>query len=580
VTTVTSGDAARVYRRLLAYARPYWPMFLLGVFGMTLFAAVQAGYAWLIKDFLDGAFVSRDPHVLVLVPVGIVVLFAARGAGDYLANYAPAWVGRHVVKAIRADLFRHYMDLPTAFYDRNSSAQLLSRLTYNTELVAEAATNSVTVLIRDTLTVIGLLAWLLYSNWRLTLFALLVAPLIAFLMHTINRAFRRYSARIQSSMGDVTRVAKEALDGQRLVKVFNAQEHEAKLFERVIEANRYQNMKLIRARAISNPTVQMIAGLALAAVMFVAIRQVLRHDMSVGEFTSFLAALLLITAPVRNLTSVFGPLQQGIAAGASVFEILDEPTEPQGGTRPLPRARGEIEFERVSFAYPGKAAVLRELSFTARSGERIAIVGRSGSGKTTLVGLVPRFYDVSGGSVRVDGHDVREYALAALRQNVSLVSQDVTLLAGSIRDNIIFNTAGVTEAALERAARAAHVLEFTATLSAGLDTDVGDRGVLLSGGQRQRIAIARALLKDAPILILDEATSALDSESERVIREALGELMAARTTLIIAHRLSTVESADRILVLEDGVLVESGRHAELLARNGVYAGLYRLQFAD
>jgi subfamily B ATP-binding cassette protein MsbA len=580
VTTATSGDAARVYRRLLAYARPYWPMFLLGVFGMALFAAVQAGYAWLIKDFLDGAFVSRDPHVLVLVPVGIVVLFAARGAGDYLASYAPAWVGRQVVKAIRADLFRHYMDLPTAFYDRNSSAQLLSRLTYNTELVAEAATNSVTVLIRDTLTVIGLLAWLLYSNWRLTLFALLVAPLIAFLMHTINRAFRRYSARIQSSMGDVTRVAKEALDGQRLVKVFNAQEHEAQLFERVIEANRYQNMKLIRARAISNPTVQMIAGLALAAVMFVAIRQVLRHDMSVGEFTSFLAALLLITAPVRNLTSVFGPLQQGIAAGASVFEILDEPTEPQGGTRLLPRARGDIEFERVSFAYAGKAAVLRELSFTARSGERIAIVGRSGSGKSTLVGLVPRFYDVSGGSVRVDGHDVREYALAALRQNVSLVSQDVTLLAGSIRDNIIFNTGGVTEAALERAARAAHVLEFTATFSAGLDTDVGDRGVLLSGGQRQRIAIARALLKDAPILILDEATSALDSESERVIREALGELMAARTTLIIAHRLSTVENADRILVLDDGALVESGRHAELLARNGVYAGLYRLQFAD
>jgi ATP-binding cassette, subfamily B, bacterial MsbA len=580
VTTATSGDAARVYRRLLAYARPYWPMFLLGVFGMALFAAVQAGYAWLIKDFLDGAFVSRDPHVLVLVPVGIVVLFAARGAGDYLASYAPAWVGRQVVKAIRADLFRHYMDLPTAFYDRNSSAQLLSRLTYNTELVAEAATNSVTVLIRDTLTVIGLLAWLLYSNWRLTLFALLVAPLIAFLMHTINRAFRRYSARIQSSMGDVTRVAKEALDGQRLVKVFNAQEHEAQLFERVIEANRYQNMKLIRARAISNPTVQMIAGLALAAVMFVAIRQVLRHDMSVGEFTSFLAALLLITAPVRNLTSVFGPLQQGIAAGASVFEILDEPTEPQGGTRLLPRARGDIEFERVSFAYAGKAAVLRELSFAARSGERIAIVGRSGSGKSTLVGLVPRFYDVSGGSVRVDGHDVREYALAALRQNVSLVSQDVTLLAGSIRDNIIFNTAGVTEAALERAARAAHVLEFTATFSAGLDTDVGDRGVLLSGGQRQRIAIARALLKDAPILILDEATSALDSESERVIREALGELMAARTTLIIAHRLSTVENADRILVLDDGALVESGRHAELLARNGVYAGLHRLQFAD
>ncbi|MEI8298476.1 MAG: lipid A export permease/ATP-binding protein MsbA [Pseudomonadota bacterium] len=567
-----------VYRRLLGYARPHWPMFLLGVIGMAMFASVDAGFAYLVKHFLDGAFVDKNRAVLVYVPAGIIGLFAIRGVGDYLAVYGSGWVGRQIVKQLRGELFRHYLDLPTAFYDRNRSADLMSRLTYNTELVAEATTNSVTVLIRDSLTIIGLISYLLWLDWQLTCGALLAAPLIAVLLQSINRAFRRYSARIQNSMGDVLRVAKEAIDGQRLIKVFNAQDFEARAFETVIEANRFQNMKLMRARATSNPIVQLCASLALAGVLYVAIQRVFSAGMSVGSFVSFLAGLLGVTAPLRRLVGVFGPLQQGIAAGRSIFELLDTPGEPDVGTRPLVRARGEVAFDNVLFSYPDKSPAVNGVSFRAEAGKTVAIVGRSGSGKSTLVSLVPRFYDVASGAVRIDGADIREYGLTALRANVSLVSQDVVLLDGTIRDNIVFSTAGASAEDVERAAQAAYVLEFTAQLARGLDTPVGDRGVQLSGGQRQRIAIARALLKDAPILILDEATSALDTESERAIQGALEGLMQNRTTLVIAHRLSTVEHADLIVVMEDGRLVESGTHAQLLATGGVYAALYRMQF--
>jgi ATP-binding cassette, subfamily B, bacterial MsbA len=570
-----SGDAWPVYRRLLKYARPYLGVFLIGVLGSVLFASSNAALAYLVKKFLNGAFLVKDPTVLWKVPLGVVVLFTLRGIGDYVQSYYSGWVGRQVIKGLRHDVFSHYLRLPTAYLDRQQSGHLLSKLTNNIEMVAAAATTAAISLISDSLTIVALLVTLFYMNWRLAVFCIIAAPIIAWLMKIANRSFRRYSERIQNSMGDITRVAKEAIDAHRLIKIFNAEDHQTERFERVNEHNRVSNMKLIRARAISNPVVQCIASIALASVLFVAIRQVFTHDLRVDEFFGFLTALMLIPSPLRSLVSMSGPLQQGIAAGQSVFEIIDHSTEGGGGPIELRRARGEIEFRNVSFAYDGeKGDVLREVSFHVRPGETVAIVGPSGGGKTTLAGLVPRFYDVQQGAVLLDGIDVREYRLKDLRSQVSLVSQDVVLFNDTIRNNIAFNAVDKSEAEVEAAARAANVMEFVAQLPMGLDTPLTDRGQNFSGGQRQRISIARALLKDSPVLILDEATASLDNESERRVQQELGILMRGRTTLVIAHRLSTVEGADRIIVLEQGRIVESGKHQELLARGGLYSALH------
>jgi len=554
-------------------------MFLLGVLGMILFASVDTGFALLVKKFLDGAFIDQDPRVLALVPASIVALFAVRGIGDFLSVYAPGWVGRQVIKSMRRDLFARYLELPVSFFDRHGVAPLLSRLTYNIELVAEAATTAITALIRDTLTIAGLLGYVLWLNWRLTGFALIVAPLIVGLIRVTSRLFRRYSTRIQSSMADVTRVTKESLESVRMLKVFNAERQQLRAFELVNERNRASFMKLIMVRAISNPVVQVFAALGLAAVMFVAIRDVMQKGLSVGDFISFLTALLLITAPLRRLVSIVSPLQQGIAAGQSVFEILDSPAEDAGGSRTIVRARGELEFRDVGFTYEtDKGEVLQEIRFRVTPGQTVAIVGRSGSGKTTLVSLLPRLHDPDAGAVLLDGVDLREYRLEDLRRQISVVSQEIMLIDDTIRHNIGLGMPQAEAAAIEQAARAAHVLDFANELPGGLDAMIGERGTLLSGGQRQRVAIARALLKDAPILILDEAMSALDAESERIIQEALAGLLRGRTTLVIAHRLSTIEHADRIIVLDEGRLVESGTHADLLSASGVYAALHRMQF--
>jgi len=572
-------SAARTYRRLLAYARPHLGMFGIGVFGMALYAATDAGLGWFIKYFLKYSFVDPDPRVVWLVPLGAMVVFVARGLGDYLGTYFPGWVGRQVIKAIRADLFAQYLHLPSAYYDTVSAGPMLSRLTYNVEQVAEATTNSITVLIRDSIGVVLLIGSMILMSWRMTLLSLVVAPLIAWVMGGINRRFRRYSARIQNSMGDVTRVSKEAIEGHRLIKVFTAQEQQQAVFEQVNEENCRSNVRLINAKAASSPVVQLVAALGLAAVLAVAMSLVVDKRMQVDEFLAFISLMLLVMAPLRRLVNVSGALQQGIAAGAGIFAVLDTGREDDGGRRPLARATGALRFDDISFTYRAdKGAVLRDVTLDVPAGHTVAIVGRSGSGKSTLVGLVPRFYDPDGGSVRVDGVDVRQYALRDLRRQISYVGQDVTLFNDSIRNNIAFGVDDVPAERIEAAAQAAHVLEFANELPQGLDTLVGDRGTLLSGGQRQRIAIARALLKDAPILILDEATSALDTESERHIQAALAALVRGRTTLVIAHRLSTVEQADRIVVMDDGRLVESGTHAELLAQGGLYAQLHRLQF--
>jgi len=564
-----------IYRRLVKYATPYLGVFLVGVLGSVLFASSNAALAYLVKQFLNGAFLLKDPTVLWKVPLGVVVLFTLRGVGDYVQSYYSGWVGRQVIKGLRRDVFSHYLRLPTAYLDQQQSGHLLSKLTNNIEMVAAAATTAAISLISDSLNILALLITLFYMNWRLAVFCLIAAPIIAWLMKIANRSFRRYSERIQNSMGDITRVAKEAIDAHRLIKIFNAEDHQTERFERVNEHNRVSNMKLIRARAISNPVVQCIASIALASVLFVAIRQVFTHHLRVDEFFGFLTALMLIPSPLRSLVSMSGPLQQGIAAGQSVFEIIDHPTEDGGGPIELKRARGEIEFRNVSFAYDGdKGEVLRDVSFHVRPGETVAIVGPSGGGKTTLAGLVPRFYDVQRGSVLLDGVDVREYRLADLRSQISLVSQDVVLFNDTIRNNIAFNAVDKSEAEVEAAARAANVMEFVAQQPLGFDTPLTDRGQNFSGGQRQRISIARALLKDSPVLILDEATASLDNESERRVQQELGVLMQGRTTLVIAHRLSTIEGADRIIVLDQGRVVESGSHQELLARGGLYSALH------
>jgi len=597
-----SGSGWAAYRRLLGYVRPHRLQFTVGMLGAILYAATQTSFALLAKLFGDHTLAARDPRSIVWVPLAVIGLFLLRGLGDFTQTYFMGYVGRRVVARLRGQVFRRILELPIGFFDRNSSAMLLSRLTYNTEQIGQATTDSVVVLIRTTLTIIACIALVLWYNARLGLLALTMGPLVAWLVSLINRKFRRYSRRIQDSMGDVTRVAKESFEAPRLVKVYNAQEHLDRQFDAVNEHNLRSNMRLILTKGLSNPVVQLLTAIGLAVVLSLAIADAVHGRTTLGDLLGFFTALVGIAQPLRDLVGVAGPLQQGIAGGQSLFELLDEPAEPPGGGYRPARVRGAVRFAHVSFTYgiadaspangaaangtpdaagarPTRPAALSDISLEIAAGESLAIVGRSGSGKSTLVNLLPRFYDVRAGSVAVDGHDVREYDLRSLREQIAVVSQDVVLFDDTIRNNIAFGR-DVSDADIERAAAAAHILDFVRSQPQGLDALVGDRGTLLSGGQRQRIAIARALLKDAPILILDEATSALDTESERHIQAALAQLVRDRTTLVIAHRLSTVEQADRIIVLDGGAIAEQGTHAELIARGGLYAQLYQLQFSD
>ncbi len=572
-------SAGAIYRRLLGYLSPHKAAFALGILGGALYSASTASFTLLAK-VLGDVLRHPDPRMIVWIPLAMVGLFLGRGIGNFTQTYFMGYVGRRVVKRFRSQVFGRVLDLPVAFFDRHAVGALLSRLTYNSEQIGQACTNSIVILVRAGLTIGAQIALLLWLDARLALIALVMGPLAGWLVSVLNRHFRRYGRRIQSSMEDVTRLAKESFESPRLVKVYGAQAHLEAQFEIVNEHNRRSNMRLVLTNGLSNPTVQMVTAIGGAFVLALAIRATVDGRMSTGDLFGFFTALASIAQPLREFVSQSGPIQQGIAAAQSLFELLDEPAEPQGGERRVARVRGDVEYRGVEFSYAqGKRTALRAVSLQVPAGSTVAIVGRSGSGKSTLVALLARFYDVQSGSILIDGCDLREYDLRCLREQIAVVSQDVTLFDDTIRNNITFGR-DVPQAAVLRVAEAAHVLQFAAALPEGLDTLIGERGTLLSGGQRQRIAIARALLKDAPILILDEATSALDTEAERHIQAALAHLMRNRTTFVIAHRLSTVEQADRIVVLDGGAVVESGTHAQLLERDGLYAQLYRLQFSD
>lgn len=573
---------SQVYKRLLGYAWRYSTVFILAIIGMAVVAATEAGFAWIMKPMLDGTFVEKDPTIIRWLPAGLLAIFIIRGIGGFVSTYGMSHVGRNIIRDMRRQMFSRLIRLPTAFYDRSSSGQLTSKLIYDVERVATAATNAVTIVVRDTFTILGLMVLMFYTSWKLAIVFVLIGPVITVLVVLVSKRFRRISRRIQASMGNVTQLSQQITEGHRVVKIFGGENSEDQVFSKANEYNRRQNMKLAATRAISVPTSQFLGACGLAVILYVATSKEMLEALTVGTFMSFVAASMLLLAPMKRLTMVQSTVQQGIAAAQSVFSLLDEEAEKDKGEKTIDRSQGKVEFQHVCFEYASaKEAVLKDINFSAEAGQTVAIVGRSGSGKSTLVSLLPRFYDVTDGTILLDDIPVQDIKLDNLREQISLVSQEVTLFNDTVANNIAYG--GLSECSEEQifaAAKAAHALEFIEALPEGFQTVVGDKGILLSGGQRQRIAIARALLKDAPIIILDEATSALDNESERYIQDALSGLMKNRTTLVIAHRLSTVENADTILVLRDGKIVESGRHAELLAAGKDYAALYQMQFDD
>jgi len=572
-------SATALYKRLLGYAWPYRGAFILAVLAMALMAGSETGFAILLKPIMDSAFVEKNPEFVERLPLLLIGVFLLRAIGGFISTYGMAWVARKVVFDLRQDMFSKLLRLPTRYYDRHASATLMAKLVYDVEQVAEGSTRALTVVIKDTLASLALFGWLVVLNWKLTLVFGILLPLITYLVRFASKRFRQISLRIQDSIGTIAHVAKEAIQGHRIVKSYGSQEFEDENFRQVNNHNRHQAMKRSAVTAASVPVAGMLAGLAIVIIIAIASRQAINGQITAGEFVSYLGAMLMMLAPVRRLAKINEIIQAAVAAAGSLFALIDEPEEPQAGTQPVEQISGALEIKELHFRYrEEEEEILKGVSFSVPTGSTVALVGPSGSGKSTLASLLMRFYSATRGRIESDGINILDIPLKDWRRQVALVTQETVLFDDTIAKNITYGSPErVDSKRLFSATHAARVDEFADNLGLGLDTRVGEHGVLLSGGQRQRITIARALYKNTPLLVLDEATSSLDSESEHWVQQAIRNLSRDRTTIIVAHRLSTIEHADEILVLDQGLIVERGTHTVLLARNGLYAQLYHRQ---
>ncbi|CUS49311.1 MAG: ABC-type lipid A exporter permease and ATPase components MsbA [Idiomarinaceae bacterium HL-53] len=570
----------RSFRRLLKYIKPYRLAFTVAIIGMIGYAGVDTFFFYHIETLIDEGLGANNPKILVYGAIFVPFVFILRGFFNFISSYFLSYVGFQVVTTLRQQLFEHLMRVPVSYHDRMSTGDLISKITYDTQQLAEASSRAILTMVREGAFVIGLVSLMVYHSWQLSLVFLLIGPVVGKIVAVVSRKFRHVSGKIQTAMGNVTTTAEQMINGHQVVVMFEGQEKEAKRFEEINQTTRRQNLKLVNIRTISTSVIQLIASLSLSMVLFIASFPSMLDDLTPGAFTTLLTSMIMLLRPLKQLTNVNADLQRGLAAAASVFEVLDQPREQDTGKRQVERVKGDLEFKDVTFKYvEGDEPALKQISFKVPAGNTVALVGRSGSGKSTISSLLTRFYDIETGAITIDGTDIREYTLQSLRRQFAVVSQSVTLFNDTIANNIAYGAGGkVSREDIERAVKLAYVDEFTDNFPRGLETMVGENGVMLSGGQRQRIAIARALLRDAPILILDEATSALDTESERHIQKALDNLQQDRTSLVIAHRLSTIEQADEILVLEHGQVIERGTHQELLETEGAYSQLYHLQF--
>ncbi|APC11005.1 MULTISPECIES: lipid A ABC transporter ATP-binding protein/permease MsbA [Providencia] len=570
----------QTFRRLWPIIAPFKAGLIVAAIALIINAAGDAFMISLLKPLLDEGFDKADNDVLKWLPLAVLGLMVVRGSSSFVSTYCVSWVAGKVVMNMRRKLFGHMMGMPVSFFDQQSTGTLLSRITYDSEQVASSSSGALITIIRESAYIIGLFAMMFYYSWQLSLILIVIAPVVSVTIRIVSKRFRKISKNMQTGMGHVTASAEQMLKGHKEVLIFGGQKVETERFNKVSNNMRRQNMKMVTASAISDPIVQLIASFALAFVLYAASFPEIRDELTSGTIAVVFSSMFALMRPLKSLTNVNSQFQRGMAACQTLFAILDTEQEKDNGTKVLKEVKGDIKFEHVTFTYETKEhPALDDISFTLPAGKSVALVGRSGSGKSTIANLITRFYDIDEGTIQIDGHDIREYTLASLRNQVALVSQHVYLFNDTIANNIAYATDGnYSREQIEKAAEMAYAMDFIAKLDKGLDTVIGENGVMLSGGQRQRIAIARALLRDAPILILDEATSALDTESERAIQAALDELQKNRTSLVIAHRLSTIENADEILVVQDGKIIERGNHASLLAQDGAYSQLHRIQF--